>query len=104
MPRYTAVALTILISIQPALAQPGRESLTLSPLPAVVSPPTVPSRTYQYRQSAVRSAVGKNYPSTHFQRGMYFKQKGDKNSALVEFLKATQENPRLVKAFYEQAL
>lgn len=35
---------------------------------------------------------------------MYFKQKGDKSRALVEFLKATQENPRLTKAFYEQAL
>lgn len=35
---------------------------------------------------------------------MYFKQKGDKSHALVEFLKATQENPRLTKAFYEQAL
>lgn len=35
---------------------------------------------------------------------MYFKQKGDKSHALVEFLKATQENPRLTRAFYEQAL
>jgi hypothetical protein len=44
------------------------------------------------------------YPRSHFQRGQFFAQKGDPNSALIEFLKATQENPRLVRAFYEQAL
>lgn len=104
MRRYTAIGLTVLTSIQPALSQPGKESLSLSPLPAVVSPRTIPARTYQYKRTAVRSAVQRTYPSTHFQRGMYFKQKGDLNSALVEFLKATQENPQLVKAFYEQAL
>lgn len=44
------------------------------------------------------------YPSSHYAKAMYFKQKGDKSHALVEFLKATQENPRLTRAFYEQAL
>ncbi|HEY9788710.1 MAG TPA: hypothetical protein V6D17_25200, partial [Candidatus Obscuribacterales bacterium] len=35
---------------------------------------------------------------------MAFKKSGDWNRALVEFLKASQQNPRLARAFYEQAL
>lgn len=38
------------------------------------------------------------------EKGLYLKQKSDLNGALIEFLNATQENPRLVKGFYEQAL
>ena len=44
------------------------------------------------------------YPRTHFEKAYYFKQKHDLNNALIEFLKSTQENPLLVRAFYEQAL
>ncbi len=55
-------------------------------------------------QEAIHSAVRSSYPSTHFQKGLYFKQKHDLNKALIEFLKSTQENPRLVRGFYEQAL
>jgi len=53
---------------------------------------------------SLRKKARAAYPSSHYQKAMYFKQKGDKSHALVEFLKATQENPRLTKAFYEQAL
>jgi hypothetical protein len=44
------------------------------------------------------------YPRTHFEKAFYFKQKHDLNNALIEFLKSTQENPLLVRGFYEQAL
>ena len=44
------------------------------------------------------------YPRTHFEKAYYFKQKHDLNNALIEFIKSTQENPLLVRGFYEQAL
>src|SRR5262249_34380793 len=44
------------------------------------------------------------YPRTHYEKALYFQQTGQVDRALVEFLKATQEDPRLVKAFYQQAL
>ncbi|HEY9775540.1 MAG TPA: hypothetical protein V6C81_17370 [Planktothrix sp.] len=44
------------------------------------------------------------YPRNHFEKGQYLKSKGNTNGALVEFLRSSQENPRLVRAFYEQAL
>ncbi len=40
----------------------------------------------------------------HYRLGLSLKAKGDVNKALVEFLKATQKNPRQINAFYEQAL
>ncbi len=47
--------------------------------------------------------VKSSYPSSHFEKGCYFKQQGKLNEALVEFIRATQENPRNLKAFQEQA-
>ncbi|MDR3614490.1 MAG: tetratricopeptide repeat protein [Candidatus Obscuribacterales bacterium] len=44
------------------------------------------------------------YPRTHFEKAYYFKQKHDLNNALIEFIKSTQENPLLVRGFYEEAL
>lgn len=44
------------------------------------------------------------YPRTHLEKGLYYKQVQRENEALVEFLKATQDNPQLVRGFYEQAL
>ncbi len=43
-------------------------------------------------------------PTDHFRIGLALKAKGNSNKALVEFLKATQKNPRQINAFYEQAL
>ncbi|MBA3992098.1 MAG: hypothetical protein C0469_01130 [Cyanobacteria bacterium DS2.3.42] len=40
----------------------------------------------------------------HFRNGLALKAKGNSNRALIEFLKATQKNPRQINAFYEQAL
>lgn len=42
--------------------------------------------------------------SRHYDLGLQYKQKGDLNHALIEFLQAIKENPRCTKAFYEQAL
>ncbi|MBS1954740.1 MAG: hypothetical protein JST89_11170 [Cyanobacteria bacterium SZAS-4] len=68
--------------------------------PKVVLPKTSTVRLTRNLKKKARAS----YPNSHYQKAMYFKQKGDKSRALVEFLKATQENPRLTKAFYEQAL
>ncbi len=73
---------------------------TLPLAPKVVLPKISTVKLKRNVKKKIRTA----YPSSHFQKAMYFKQKGDKSRALVEFLKATQENPRLTKAFYEQAL
>ncbi|MBX9725035.1 MAG: hypothetical protein K2X81_26770, partial [Candidatus Obscuribacterales bacterium] len=43
------------------------------------------------------------YPQSHLQRGYYFKQQGRRDDALLEFIRAAQENPREVRAFREQA-
>ncbi|MCC7530331.1 MAG: hypothetical protein IT342_17535 [Candidatus Melainabacteria bacterium] len=43
-------------------------------------------------------------PTDHFRIGLVLKAKGNSGRALVEFLKATQKNPRQINAFYEQAL
>lgn len=103
MNRYTAVGLTLLILNQPALAQPEKEPISLSPLSHLVTPPVVHQRA-RVTPRQLHDAAARSYPKTHFQKGQYFKQKGDVNNALIEFLKSTQEDPRLVKAFYEQAL
>ncbi|MBX9686119.1 MAG: hypothetical protein K2X27_05425 [Candidatus Obscuribacterales bacterium] len=44
-----------------------------------------------------------SYPSTALQRGYFYKKQGKRNQALIEFIQAAQENPRDVRAFYEQA-
>jgi hypothetical protein len=73
---------------------------TITTAPKMVLPVPKSAPLKHSLQKKARTA----YPSSHYQKAMYFKQKGDKSRALVEFLKATQENPRLTKAFYEQAL
>lgn len=90
--------------VKPAADAQAHRSLALSPLaPAVLSPHTVAKSPAVTKAQLHRTAL-KMYPRTHFERGLYFKGKGDTNTALVEFLKSTQENPKMVRAFYEQAL
>jgi tetratricopeptide (TPR) repeat protein len=69
--------------------------------PATSQNPRTKARTQDDLSSAAARA---SYPRTHFEKGLYYKQIRDLNDALIEFLKATQENPRLVRGFYEQAL
>lgn len=40
----------------------------------------------------------------HFENGLKYRRGGDSGRALVDFLKATREDPKLVEAYYEQAL
>jgi len=40
----------------------------------------------------------------NFDKGMQYRQSGDSSRALIEFLKATREDPKLIDAYYEQAL
>jgi tetratricopeptide (TPR) repeat protein len=68
-----------------------------------IYPPKPASKT-SYSQKALRNKVRQSYPRTHMEKGFYLKQKNDPNGALLEFLKATQTDPRQVKGFYEQAL
>jgi tetratricopeptide (TPR) repeat protein len=77
-------------------------TLPLAPAPHPVARPI--ARQKPLSQAMLRKKAAAAYPSTHFAKGQYYKSKGDVNAALVEFLKASQENPRLVRAFYEQAL
>src|SRR5437763_257179 len=103
MKHFIAAGLSVLLIAHPAWAQPGKRTISLAPPLPVAVPHTVsPARNNV--QSDIHNAVSRTYPRTHFQRALYLKQRGDLNNSLVEFLKATQENPRLVKAFYEQAL
>ncbi len=62
------------------------------------------SNRSSYNRKSLKSAARSSYPKSHLERGFYLKQKNDLNGALIEFLNATQENPHLVKGFYEQAL
>ncbi len=77
-------------------------TLPLAPAPHPVAHPI--ARHKPLSQAMLRKKAAAAYPSTHFDKGQYYKSKGDVNAALIEFLKASQENPRLVRAFYEQAL
>jgi len=55
-------------------------------------------------KAKVKSHAAGAYPRSHFEKGLYFKQIGEPKQAIVEFLKASHENPKNVRIFYEQAL
>jgi hypothetical protein len=103
MRRFTAAGLAALFLSQSAGAQTDKKPISMAPPLAVATPHVVSPAKTNIRKD-IQAAVSQTYPRTHFQRALLFKQRGDLNNALIEFLKATQENPRLVKAFYEQAL
>lgn len=108
MHKRAAIAASALISISavsPALAEHNKKSVAIVP-GMVPHPPAAQVRAVpvSVRSSLVKQAAQKGYPSTHFQRGMLLKQQGNLDGALIEFLKAAQENPLQVRAFYEQAL
>jgi tetratricopeptide (TPR) repeat protein len=105
MRRFLAISCLLSLAIQPATAQPRKEAVSFAIPGAILSAPLpISRRPSTITHKEIRDLSRSGYPRTHFQRGMYYRQKGDLNSALIEFLKATQENPRLVKAFYEQSL
>jgi tetratricopeptide (TPR) repeat protein len=101
MRKVAALALSFIFAANTAIAENRKEAMSLQGIPR--SP--LPS------QNKLRQPVSKpkehyesSYPHTHWQKALYFKQKGDLDNALIEFLKTTQENPHKVEAFYEQAL
>lgn len=109
MPKQSQLVVSALISISaavsPALAEDKR---SVALIPGVVSArlaPAVVVRANSDRPSAakVKSLARTGYPATRMQRAALLKQKGDMNGALIEYLKAAQENPLQVRAFYEQA-
>lgn len=105
MQRIVALSCLITLAIQPAAAQTQREAVSIAAPAAVLNaPPPVSRPTTRLSRRTTGNLARSTYPRTHYQRGMYFRQKGEIDSALIEFLKATQENPHLVRAFYEQAL
>jgi len=92
-----SVALTILVSPfsfcsseADSKARPVYLSSMSTPAPTVVP--------------GVKPAASTVTQSKHFDQGLVFKKNGDVNRALIEFLQAIKENPRCIRAFYEQAL
>lgn len=89
----------------PVQAENVKKKLAMLPVrgPALPSPkiqkPPVPASA-----PAIKATRRASYPNTHMQKGFFFKQQGNLNKALLEFILAVQENPRQVRAFYEQAL
>ena len=85
-----------------------KQKLSMAPVTNFLPP--APGRT-RLSQSNVRTGQASrlkklarsSYPQNHLQKGFYFKQKGQINEALLEFILASEENPRDVRAFYEQA-
>jgi tetratricopeptide (TPR) repeat protein len=83
----------------------AKKSIALGAGSALMAPQMVlPATARTKLKRSAKKKAHAAYPSSHYQKAMYFKQQCDKSRALVEFLKATQENPRLIKAYYEQAL
>lgn len=70
-----------------------------TPVAAVKTKPTNAKHASITTRGKKRTA-----PNDHYRSGLALKAKGNTNRALVEFLKATQKNPRQINAFYEQAL
>lgn len=68
---------------------------------ASAAPRVVPATTVPLR--AVPVGAKRSYPHTHLEKGLFFKQQGRSDEALLEFILAVQENPAQVRAFYEQA-
>ncbi|MBK7746308.1 MAG: hypothetical protein IPI39_03555 [Candidatus Obscuribacter sp.] len=89
------ITAAFLLTVSPALAERRQDKLYISSIPQTTLP----------LQATPPQASLLNQPGYgHYQKGLSFKQKGDSNLALIEFLEASKENPRLTKAFYEQAL
>lgn len=69
--------------------------------------PTVPTSALKRKVAVTNGrkvSAKRKAPVDHFRTGLALKSKGDTNKALIEFLKASQKNPRQINAFYEQAL
>lgn len=94
-----SIALPQTVTIQSVGAQPahGKNRPVYISSISTASPVVAPLTKLQV------NTAGASY-SKHFDQGLLFKKTGDTNHALIEFLQAIKENPRCLRAFYEQAL
>ncbi|MDX1986190.1 MAG: hypothetical protein SFV17_05850 [Candidatus Obscuribacter sp.] len=88
----------LLFSTAPAFAERKPGPLYISSI-SPVAPAVVPGATPQ-NSAKIQNQVG----FKQYQKGLAAKAKGDLNQALIDFLQASKENPRLTQAFFEQAL
>jgi tetratricopeptide (TPR) repeat protein len=96
------LALTVVL---PVCAQPRKATVPVPPAnlamhTQMVVPSLVPAPSKERLQNLAKG----RFPRSHYELGMYLKEHDAVDAALVEFLKATQDNPKDYKAFYEQAL
>ncbi len=96
------LALTVVL---PVCAQPRKATVPIPPAnlamhTQMVVPSVVPGPSREKLQNLAKS----RFPRSHYELGMYLKEHDAVDAALVEFLKATQDNPKDTKAFYEQAV
>lgn len=101
-----AVSLSLVALSAARAADNAKKSLASASVPAMtaVAPRVVARSKSAASTKTLRAKAQKAYPRTRFEKGQYFKAKGNLDAALIEFLHATQENPHLFKAYYEQAL
>ncbi|HMW92097.1 MAG TPA: hypothetical protein PKE54_18870 [Candidatus Obscuribacter sp.] len=88
----------LLLSTPPAFAERKPGPLYISAI-SPGAPAVVPGATPQ-NSAKIQNQVGYK----QYQKGLAAKAKGDLNQALIDFLQASKENPRLTQAFFEQAL
>ncbi len=116
MPKRTLIETSVLallcVSCAPVEAQntAGKKKIAMSPAlnvaPRVVPAATVPVRGLGGRPTgitSIRCVPSRTYPSNHLQKGLYYKQQGKSDEALLEFILSVQEDPKQVRAFFEQA-
>lgn len=107
----TSLLISLAVLCAPVLAEQSgtanvKRKLAIAPGHAVVAPPVVralPLPAQVLTKNKKQKLIKKSYPSSSFEKGLYLKQQGQINEALVQFIRAAQENPRDVRAFYEQA-
>lgn len=90
--------------VQPVVTLSQLQPLGSSLVPSAVMVPVRPKPGRALAKNQPFRGKKKPLATDHYQLGLALKAKGNANKALVEFLKATQKNPRQINAFYEQAL
>lgn len=88
-------------STLPVYAEGRKQALAMAPAAAYQSRLAPNAISDTYLPGTANSAPA---PSLHFRKGMFLRKRGNKDAALIEFLKAVEENPHQTRAYYEQAL
>lgn len=102
----TSLLISLSVYASKADAQPNTGAKKKIAMGAIAgAPPVVPARgnALALPQKSLAAMAKASYPSSHLEKGYYFKQQKKLNEALLEFIRAAQENPREQRAFYEQA-